>query len=163
MTPFFRYGLFTLLFLLLAGCADNPPPPPAPPPPPPTQLMLRIQADESINPDASGKPAPVLLRIYELKEQTAFTGADFFTLFEKDSATLGAALLKKQEFFIKPGDNKALNIQTDPATTQIAVFAAFRVLDTAQWRAVYELAAHQQNNVAATITGNSLKLGPITP
>lgn len=142
-----------LPLLLMLGCAETPE---QPAPLPPTQVDLKIESAPMINPDTDGKAAPVLLRVYELREQSSFNGADFFALFDKEQATLAADLVRKQELLIKPGENKAIHIEPAADTRSLGFFAAFRKLDNAQWRAVAPVVAHQNNTVTLKIKGNTL-------
>ncbi|QSB01001.1 type VI secretion system lipoprotein TssJ [Methylomonas sp. EFPC1] len=138
---------------LLAACAEVPE---QPAPPPPTVVELTLNSTASINPDADGKASPLVLRIYELREQSGFNGADFFAIFDKEQATLAADLVRKQELVIKPGENKSLRIEPAADTRVLGFFAAFRKLDNAGWRTLTELKAHQNNAVLLKLDANSL-------
>ncbi len=148
--------LLPILFaFMLVACAEAPE---QPAPPPPTLVELTINSANLINPDASGKASPVVLRIYELRQQSSFTGADFFAIFDKEQATLAADLVRKQELLIKPGENKTLRIDPAADTAALGFFAAFRKLDNAGWRTLTELKAHQLNAVTLKLDGNSLSV-----
>ena len=155
-----RALLWVLLNLALQGCASTPEPEP---PPPPTIVKLQIQSANIINADDSGQAAPVMLRIYELRETSAFGSADFFALFEREQATLAADLVRKQEFAIKPGDKKTLTLKPDDDVRALGVFAAFRQLDTAQWRAVVPVDAHQTRTFLVKLEANQLTVQPFEP
>lgn len=142
-----------LCSVMLTSCAETPE---APAPIPPTQLTLQINAGKQLNPDAAGKASPVLLRIYELREQSGFAAADFFMLFDKEQVALGGDLLRKQELLIKPGEQKTLPIDPAADTRKIGFFAAFRKLDDAQWRALAPLVPHQNNTVTLDMDRNVL-------
>src|SRR6185503_596321 len=76
--------------LLLTACAAKPPPP--------ASVAGSIQASAQINPSASKRPSPLLIRVYELKSVAAFNGADFMSLYQRDQTALGGDLLAKEEF-----------------------------------------------------------------
>jgi len=154
--------VLTLIFfnLLLQGCARTPPPEP---PPPPTIVNLQIESAADINPDGFGKASPVMLRIYELRETSAFGSADFFALFDKEQATLAADLARKQELLLKPGDSKTLSIEPGADVRNLGFFAAFRQLDTAQWRAIAPVSAHQTRTFTVKLKGNQLSVQPAEP
>jgi type VI secretion system protein VasD len=145
--------IYSFLFFLCLGCASAPP---EPTPIPPTQINLQLISQANTNPDASNNPSPVLLRIYELKEQSNFMNADFFALFDKEQATLAADLVHKQEILLTPGQNSALQIDPDASTKLLGFFAAFRNLDNAQWRSVTPLNLHNINDITLTASGNTL-------
>ncbi len=112
----------------LAGCASKPPPP--------TLLKAQLSAQANVNPDARNRPSPVTVRVYALKARAAFDNADFFALYEKDKDTLGADLVEKDEFQLKPGETRSLEKLLLPEIVYLGVFAAFRDLERAQWRTV---------------------------
>jgi type VI secretion system protein VasD len=149
-----RFFIFVCLAVFGLGCASDPPAPP--PPVPPTTLSLQLNNAQNTNPDVEGKGSPVLLRVYELKDQTNFNGADFFALFDKDKTVLAGDLVRKQEFLLKPGEAKTLQIEPGADTRFVGFFAAFRQLDNAQWRVVTPLNLHQVNNLILKLDKNEL-------
>jgi type VI secretion system protein VasD len=108
----------------------------ASPPPKPTQLTGSIQVSAQVNPSASQRPSPLLLRVYELKSVASFNGADFISLFQRDQAELGADLLAKEEYVLAPGETKAFVKTLSPDAHFLGVIGAFRDVDRAQWRSV---------------------------
>lgn len=151
-----RYPLLLLPMLVLLGCASDAPV--QPPPPPPTIVNLQIETAADLNADSNGNGAPVMLRIYELKEQSAFNAADFFALFNDDKATLAADLVRKQEMLLQPGETKVLTVNPDADVQSLGFFAAFRQLDTAQWRAATRLKWHQTQAITLKLSNNQLSV-----
>lgn len=148
------------LSLMMFGCASTPEPEP---PPPPTVVNLQIESAAVINPDSSGNASPVMLRIYELRETSGFESADFFALFDREQATLAADLVRKQELLLKPGESKTLTIKPDDDVRAVGFFAAFRQLDTAQWRAVAPVTAHETRSFSVKLETNRLTVQPVEP
>jgi type VI secretion system protein VasD len=126
--------------LLLTACAAKPPPPPA-------SVAGSIQASAQINPSASKRPSPLLIRVYELKSVAAFNGADFMSLYQRDQAALGGDLLAKEEFVLEPGETKAFAKTLAPDTRFIGVVAAYRDLEHAKWRTVVSVQPNQPQKV----------------
>jgi type VI secretion system protein VasD len=154
-----RNSIVLIFALLMQSCASDPPPPE--PPPPPTVINLQIEVESNINPDIDGRAAPVMLRIYELREISAFNSADFFALYDKEQATLSADLARKQEFLLKPGEIKTLTLEPDADVRNLGFFAAFRQLDTAQWRAIAPVKAHQTQTYKIKLKANELSVAPL--
>jgi type VI secretion system protein VasD len=113
--------------VLLAGCA---------PKPVVTTVSINLAAAADANPDARGRASPLTVRVYVLKSPGPFEGADFFSLFEKDQATLGAELVQREELLLRPGESKKLDLTLPADAKAIGVMAAFRDLDRARWREV---------------------------
>ena len=151
MKVLLRFFLALMFSLSLGSCGlfgskDEPPPPP-----PPTRVELKIEAAKNANPNAEGIGSPTLLRVYELRNLANFNNADFFALYEKDQSTLASDLVVKQEFLLKPGEQRELAFDTDKDTQFIALFAAFRKLDDAQWRLITPLPPNQTTLINAKI------------
>jgi len=108
-----------------------------------TRMSLNLIAGADVNPDAKGRASPLTVRLYALKSPSAFTSADFFSLYDKDSATLGADLVRREETLLRPGETKALDfsVKSDARTIALGVMAAYRDLERAHWREVHMLDA----------------------
>ncbi|WP_175693567.1 type VI secretion system lipoprotein TssJ [Burkholderia ambifaria] len=123
--------------LALSACASSGEPKPKEP----IRLDMRVNARPDVNPDDRGRAAPIVVRIYELKNDGAFNAADFFTLQTQDKTVLAGDVVKRDELQLRPGEHQTLVRRPDPATTTIGVIAAYRDLPNAVWRAVYTMPA----------------------
>ncbi|WP_077038042.1 type VI secretion system lipoprotein TssJ [Pelomonas sp. KK5] len=104
-----------------------------------TRLLLNILASDGVNPDDAGRAAPIRLRIYELRDVQAFQEADYFSLDEKDRTLLGADLLARDEFILRPGESRRIERSSHPQTRAIGVLAGYRSLAQSTWRVVQRL------------------------
>ncbi|MBC7209384.1 type VI secretion system lipoprotein TssJ [Pseudomonas mosselii] len=127
-----------LAMVLLSACSKDSPVEPAvtDAAPPATGITLYFSAAAGLNPGASGTPAPVRVRIYELKNSAAFARADYFALAERAQATLAADLIDQDEVLLQPGEQLRLERPLDPATRQVGLVVGYREVDQAQWRSV---------------------------
>jgi type VI secretion system protein VasD len=132
------FGVGASLAVLLGGCASAPEP---------TLVSGRLQAANDVNPSVSKRPSPLLVRVYELKSATAFNSADFVALFQRDQAELGADLLGREEFMLNPGESRPITKTLAPETRFIGVFAAYRDLERARWRAVVAIEPGKKHNL----------------
>jgi type VI secretion system protein VasD len=123
--------------LALSACASSGEPKPKEP----IRLDMRVNALPDVNPDDRGRAAPIVVRIYELKNDGAFNAADFFTLQTRDKTALADDVVKRDELQLRPGEHQTLVRRPDPVTTTIGVIAAYRDLPNAVWRAVYTMPA----------------------
>jgi type VI secretion system protein VasD len=129
-----------------AACSSSPP-----------LLRGAIKVDKRANPDANGRPSPVVVRVYELKTLTAFNNADFFALFEKETEALGGDLVGREEFQLDPGETRPYQRQLQPDTKFIGVAAAFRDLEHARWRQAAPVPAKRTVNITL-----GLEVGAVT-
>ena len=136
---------------LLGGCSSGPKPVT------PVPLNVAIQASSKINPDTYGRPSPTKVVFYELKSSAAFETADFFSLSQKDQATLGADMLGKEEFFLRPGDSKTLTRKGFPETTALGVFVEFRDIDKSIWHATASVPAAETPGMFSVFSGSNQK------
>jgi type VI secretion system protein VasD len=115
--------------VLLASCATTKPPPPL-------VAHARIVVGADVNPDSSGRPSPVVVRLYQLRDDGEFAAADFFPLYDKEKETLAKSLISRQEYVLSPGESRDLDLPVDAQTRFLGVLAAFRDIRTAHWRAL---------------------------
>ena len=132
--------------MVVAACSSSPP-----------LMRGSIKVDKRANPDANGRPSPVVVRVYELKTLTAFNNADFFALFEKEAETLGGDLVGREEFQLDPGETRPYQRQLQPDTRFIGVAAAFRDLEHARWRQAAPVPAKRTISVVL-----GLEVGAVT-
>ena len=119
-----------LLALTAAGCKSNKPPKP----PPPTKAAIVVSAD--VNPDSAGRPSPIVVRLYQLKEEGAFNGASYFALADKEQATLGTSLESREEYELQPGQTKELVLKIPADARYLGAVAAYRDLNNSKWKAL---------------------------
>ena len=121
-----RTTLVLGLVILAAACGGGPPP---------TVVEINFAAAPDVNPDVSGRPSPIFVRIYQLGATSSFESADYFQLHDKDAGLLGPSLLDRQEMPFTPGASQKIAITAKPGTNAIGVVASYRDIDRAQWRA----------------------------
>jgi type VI secretion system protein VasD len=112
-----------------------------------TPVSLNLMAGADANPDAKGRASPLTVRLYVLKSPSAFASADFFSLYDKDSATLGADLMQREEVLLRPGETKQFAFKLRSDATAIGVMAAYRDLEHARWRELYMLDVGKRCNL----------------
>jgi type VI secretion system protein VasD len=88
------------------------------------------------NPDSSNRPSPLVVRVFQLRNDSEFAGADFFSLYDKEKETLGASLISREEYVLEPGEVRKLELAVNAEARFLGAIAAFRDIRSAQWRAV---------------------------
>lgn len=134
---------------LIAGCASKPVV---------TPVSITLTAGADANPDARGRASPLTVRIYVLKSPGPFEGADFFSLFEKDQATLGAELVQREEMLLRPGESRKLDLTLPADAKAIGVMAAFRDLDRARWREVRAVEPGKPQTLTVTFGARQIRI-----
>jgi type VI secretion system protein VasD len=114
--------------LALTACASGPPKPVV------AKAQINVTAD--VNPDSAGRASPIVVRVYQLRADAEFTGADFFALYDKEKETLGASLISREEYVLQPGEQKMLELPLARDARFVGAIAAYRNIQTARWRAI---------------------------
>ncbi len=143
--------------VLLAGCGA------APPKPVVTPVALSLVGAPDVNPDARGRASPVTVRVYALKTSGPFDGADFFSLYEKDQATLGAELVQREEMLLRPGESRKLEMTLPADAKALAFMAAYRDLDRARWREVRAVEPGKPVGLNVVFGARQIRLEPAPP
>ncbi|MBM0106719.1 type VI secretion system lipoprotein TssJ [Steroidobacter sp. S1-65] len=145
-----------LLACLLSACASKPPKP--------EPARARLVASEQVNPDESGRSSPIVVRVYQLRADGAFAGAEFFDLYSKEKEVLGESLVAREEYVLSPGETRELEIPLNAQTSYLGVLAAFRDIRAAQWRALTRAPAKTlmdllgKDGVTITVDKNAVAL-----
>jgi len=113
---------------LLSACAAKPPKP--------VKTPAQIIVSSDVNPDAAGRASPIVVRVFQLRNDGEFSAADFFPLYEKEKEILGASLLSREEYVLAPGETRTLDLSINTDARFIGVIAAYRDIRSAHWRAL---------------------------
>lgn len=104
-------------------------------------LQLLVQAQRSLNTDASNASASLALRVYVLRDASGFEKASFDSLYEDDAATLGSNVLLRENLYLRPGEARELALELSGDARALGIFGAFREIEHSQWRAILPLPA----------------------
>lgn len=157
----FKKFLAVAAALLLAACAKDSVAPASAPAPAATDLVLHIQAIAGLNPGADGQPAPVRVRLFELKSAAVFSRADYFALADKAQATLGSDLIDQDEVLIQPGEYQKFARPLNPATRQLGLVVGYRELDRAVWREVIPVSPGRSDEIQISLDVRAVRSAPV--
>ncbi len=114
----------------------------------PPRVDITIQTSNDLNPDRVGRPSPIVIRLYQLKVDTAFNNANFFALYDSDKDVLGDDLVSVEEMELAPGKTITLpRKKFDMESKMLGVLAAFRNLDSATWRATVATPINRKSRI----------------
>ncbi len=140
--------------LALIRCAPKPKPPPV--------LTLVMTGSAEQNPDISGKPSPVAVRIYQLTATPKFERGDVFALTEHEQQTLGQDDAGSQEFVLSPGETQTKTFELKPDVQNVGIVVLYRDIDAAQWRAMAPVATSGPTKLALGVGKLAITLKPAT-
>lgn len=114
-----------VLLVALAGCSPR--------------VDLSMAATPEINPAPSGDPLSVVVRLYQLDDDTPFLEADFDDLLAGDEDALGDAMLAREEYVVRPDEQKNVTVDMEEDATHAAVAVLYRRPDSDRWRVIEAL------------------------
>lgn len=124
-----------------------------------TKLDLTLAASDEVNPDLHGRPSPVVVQLFELKHPVAFENADFFTLYGHAEQALPKDWVSSEELELRPGEQVALKLRSEPQSRYVGIIAAYRDLPHVQWRWVLPLAPQQVTRARLVLDQAGIRAG----
>jgi type VI secretion system protein VasD len=106
------------------------------------QTRTLLSASNDTNPDINGRPSPVVLRVFQLRNDGEFGRADFLALSLHEKDALGTSLIGVEEFELRPGERLETRIGLSRDARYIAAIAEFRDLNSGQWRTLRTRPSH---------------------
>jgi type VI secretion system protein VasD len=140
-----KLAFLILVSLVISGCASKPSTHPT------TGLTLKVTASSELNPDAEGRPSPVVLRLYELAKSSQFMTSDFFEIYDGHEVALGTDLIAFDEYLIHPGQVVDLRKVIHSDSESVGLLAAYHDLDRAQWRKAVRIRRFQNNEFSVLL------------
>jgi type VI secretion system protein VasD len=102
----------------------------------------------------------VRVRLYELRNATTFSRADYFSLVDKAQATLAADLVAQDELLVKPSDRQMQERTLDEGTRQFGIVVGYRELDAAVWRDVITVPLNQTSAYSLKFGARGVTVAP---
>lgn len=124
-----------------------------------TDLQIDFKVDADINPDELGKPSPVFIRMYELKNKKMMGKADFISLYERDKEVLGADMLESHKLRrFTPGETRTEHFVLDKNSNYVALYAEFLEFRQSKFKLIIPVVANNvfRNSVTVRVSGNKL-------
>ena len=104
----------------------------------PGTLETTVKADAELNPNADNAPSPIMVQIFQLKDDVRFNKSDYVQLINEPDKALGNDLLKSYQHFFNPGEQQKLpDVVLLEQTRFIGIVSAYRNIDNAIWRTIH--------------------------
>jgi len=124
-----------------------------------TIVNLKITATDDLNPDASGRPSPLQVQIFELKQTGLFDSADFRALLDSPEAVLKSDLVSVDRVVLQPGKSTERKWQVAAEAQFVGIAASYRNLNTAVWRTVIAVAPEETTTSVIFADSDGLVVG----
>jgi len=121
------------------GATCGPQAPVEPPKPCDVQIVtLNIYASDNINPNENGNPRPVVLQLYQLKNEVRLENATYDQILLHAKETLADDMLKVDELSIFPNDLVEVKFERIKEASTLAGVALFHGPKGSSWKTFYE-------------------------
>ncbi|MBK6520720.1 MAG: type VI secretion system lipoprotein TssJ [Polyangiaceae bacterium] len=121
-----------------SGCSAAPPPV-EPPKPCDTQIItLDLYAAGNVNPNESGNPRPVVVRLYQLASDLNLQNARYDDVLLRPEETLGKDIMKVDEVSVFPSDHLQVKFERIKEASYLAGVALFHGPKGQSWKTFYE-------------------------
>lgn len=121
------------------------------------KLTTIYVASSYINPDINDQPSPLVVTLYQLRADSVFKDADFFSIYNNPKVTLGDDLIVRDQIEIEP-NQKITKIQDMSFDTHcIGIVAAYRDLQNAQWRKIISIQKNKDTKIIVKLDAHNIK------
>ncbi|MDT3669936.1 MAG: type VI secretion system lipoprotein TssJ [Aromatoleum sp.] len=116
----------------VGGCATKPP-----------SLQINVVAAPTINRDVDGEPLSMVVRLYQLKDRSAFDLLTFDAAarVEDDRELFGDQLVSRRELLLVPGGSRSEVETLAPEARYLGIAGLFREPDSQHWRVLVDAQA----------------------
>jgi type VI secretion system protein VasD len=102
------------------------------------KVILTSDGGNQLNPDASGKPLSVVIRVYQLTSLERFSSTDADTLWDDPQKALGNTLIENREITLLPGMGQVDKWPLNKAAGYVGVAAFFRSDENSRWKVAFD-------------------------
>jgi len=132
---------------LMCGCASP-------------RIDLAVASLPNVNPDHTGRPSPVIVKVFQMQSDLAFSQSDFRPLFESPVQVLGADLLAADEMGLVPGEARRITYDPVRGARFLGVIAGFRQIERARWKVAAPVDCEGGNTVGVELRDVTVGLIP---
>ncbi len=145
-----KFIIWAFFLLNIQACGTKPLP----------MLNINFIASSQINPDINNRPSPLVVTIYQLKVLASIQNADFFSLYDNPTKTLGSDLVFQDQIEIKPSQTLNINQTQLLETKYIGLVAAFRDITNSDYQIFIPIKNIKKNTLTIVLDPASIQIRP---
>ena len=128
---------------------------------PPRNVLLKLHAGVNLNAGNTNKPLSMVVRIYKLKQTSAFYSAPYesFLSPEKEKAVLGADLVEVREINLVPSQLYEVVEKVSREAAYVGVVVLFLAPAPQRWRAAFAVKEAETSGIILGLHACSITLG----
>ena len=130
-------GLGAALSSFAIGCGPGAPPPAAAKPCDVQIVTLRIYAADNINPNETQNPRPVVIRLYQLRDEMRMQNATYDEVLLSDKEVLADDIVKVDEVSVFPNDLVEVKFERAKEASTLGGVALFHSPKGQSWKTFY--------------------------
>ncbi|WP_026375727.1 type VI secretion system lipoprotein TssJ [Aestuariibacter salexigens] len=150
-----RYFLLATLFVFIQGCSSSPEFGV-----PDIELFsgdsekveITLDVASDINPDQSGRPSPLVLKVFQLTNDVQFRDAQLDKLLDSHASVLGADMRDVDQMTIFPGRSNTYQLTVFKETRFIGILAAFQDEVNSRPKRIYAYDGNKPADLCITIS-----------
>ncbi|MEM1141394.1 MAG: type VI secretion system lipoprotein TssJ [Pseudomonadota bacterium] len=125
-----------------------------------TDLKLKVTISDGVNPDRSGRPSPVFLQVFELREAVSFRNSSYLDVYRDPEAALGGAFITKIDVGpLYPGTEFEESYALSPTAMAVGVIGEFnRYQDMSSTMQVIDVTPGKDKKVELRVDSKGLWL-----
>ncbi|MBA1245057.1 type VI secretion system lipoprotein TssJ [Pseudomonas japonica] len=117
------------------------------------QVVLTSDGGDQLNPDATGAPLSVVLRVYQLAALERFASASADGLWHMPNQVLGNSLIENHELTVLPGLGQVDKWPLNKAARYVGVAAFFRENTDARWKVAFDANSLRKDGILFSSNG----------
>lgn len=102
------------------------------------KVILTSDGGNQLNPDETGKPLSVVVRVYQLSSLERFSSTDADSLWDDPQRALGNTLIDNREITLLPGMGQVDRWPLNKAASYVGVAAFFRSDEDSRWKVAFD-------------------------
>lgn len=121
-------------------------------------VPLTIVASRDLNTDAQNRAFSVVIRIYQLRQSSAFQQA-FYSIFldpDKEKSTFGADVIAVKEITLTPGQTFSNTEKISAAADYVGIVTLFQAPASARWKLTFPTEQLNKKGIALGIAACSM-------
>ncbi len=115
------------------------------------EIILMFKSSEDINPNINGRPSPVDVHIFQLKNVNTFNQSTFNDLYTKAPDVFGKDFISEHKFEISIHQSNDFILTIDPNARYLGFIVAYYDLKKAKWREIIALSEIQNERVMVNL------------
>lgn len=130
--------LLPIVALVGATACSSDPPPQAAAPCDVQVVTLNLYAADNINPNENGNPRPVIVKLYQLRNDVRMQNASYDDVLLREKETLADDVLKVDDVQVFPNDLVQVKFERNKEASTLAGVALFHGPTGQSWKTYYE-------------------------